>query len=188
MRVSDETRMMRLARQRHARRGRKLWLVLFAVVLLGVVGVLANLGPLTHLQTANARLQTASATVKGLETQKKALQNELSRLSESSYLETLAREQLTYARPGEDLYIVTGTSGDVGTPGVDGQAASAEGGPTLGASISNGLDPASASGSADQATGGQSSAQTGAGAADPAAQESGPGIFERAITAIRGLF
>ena len=42
-----------------------------------------------------------------LATQKADLQGELAKLSETGYLETLAREQLTYVRPGEELYIVT---------------------------------------------------------------------------------
>ena len=49
-----------------------------------------------------------------LEAQKAALQAQLAKLSETGYLETLAREQLGYVRPGEELYIVTKSPGDTG--------------------------------------------------------------------------
>ena len=47
-----------------------------------------------------------------LQTQQTQLQGELAKLSETSYLETLARQQLSYVRPGEELYIVTNPPGE----------------------------------------------------------------------------
>jgi cell division protein FtsB len=136
--------------------------ILFAVVVLVVVAILANVGPLAHLQDARARLQEATAEVNALEEQKAELQQELAKLSETGYLETLAREQLTYARPGEELYIVT--------PAGSGSGA-APGGPGISAAACTGA---------------------GTGSGEPAAAgpsvEHRPGFLERAVSAIRGLF
>ena len=78
------------------------------MVVVVVVAVLANLQPLTHYQDAQ---RPAAARRRrrwhALEAQKAELQGQLAKLSETGYLETLAREQLTYVRPGEELYIVT---------------------------------------------------------------------------------
>ena len=103
--------MTRAARERAAQNARRRWLILFAAVVLVVVGILVNIKPLTHFQDASARLDKATASVDTLKQQKAALQSQLARLSETGYLETLARQQMTYVRPGEDLYIVTGASG-----------------------------------------------------------------------------
>jgi cell division protein FtsB len=89
---------------------RRLFLVGF-VLLLVVVGVAANVGPIRHYQDARARLEKVSAEVKGLEDQKAVLQAQLAKLSETGYLEGLAREELTYARADEELYIVTESEG-----------------------------------------------------------------------------
>lgn len=67
----------------------------------------ANYGPLHAYRDARMRLEDATAAVEELETQKVALKSELGRLTEAGYLESLAREELTYARPGEEVFIVT---------------------------------------------------------------------------------
>lgn len=155
--VTGEKRSSRLSRRPPSRAARRRWLILFAVIVVGVVAFLVNLGPLTHYQDARGRLQKTTAKVDALETQKADLQGELAKLSEAGYLETLAREQLTYVRPGEELYIVTKPAGDTGSAAVAGAAPAAGG--------------TSVTSSADAASAAQS-----------------PGFFERALSAIRGLF
>jgi cell division protein FtsB len=181
--VSGERRVTRAAQERAAQTARRRWLILFAAVLLVVVGVLTNMQPLTHFQDASARLNKATASVDTLQQQKAQLQSQLARLSEAGYLETLARQQMTYVRPGEELYIVTGTSGDatggtgstVTTPAFTPQG--------LGAGLVGIPVPAASSGTAGTESAGQSDGQT-------AGQSDGdsPGFFERAISAIRGIF
>ena len=156
--VAGEKRSSGLSRRRTSQAARRRWLILFAVIVVVVVAFLVNLGPLTHYQDASGRLQKATAKVDALEAQKADLQGQLAKLSEAGYLETLAREQLTYVRPGEELYIVTKPAGDLGSAAAAAGAAPAAGGTSVT------LSAAAAS------------------AAQP------PGFFERALSAIRGLF
>src|SRR5512139_3661449 len=83
-------------RRRSTPAGRRRWLLVIGAVI-------ANFGPLAHYQSARARLEKATANVNSLEAQKAELQSQVAKLSEAAYLETLAREQLTYVRPGEEL-------------------------------------------------------------------------------------
>lgn len=153
----------RVARRRPPAVARRRWLLLFAVAVLAAAAVGANLGPLRQLQDARARLDRTAANVSQLEEQKTALQAELAKLSEVSYLETLAREELTYVRPGEELYIVTGPS--VGA--VSGSAASRGG---VGAGLP-GVMPAGGPSEGDQVAG-----------------ERKPGFLERLLSAIADVF
>jgi cell division protein FtsB len=82
-------------------------------VFLLTVAALANYGPLHGYLDARARLEKANAGIAELAAQKTDLQTELGRLSESDYLESLARQDLSYTRPGEELYIVTGADSNV---------------------------------------------------------------------------
>ncbi len=82
-------------------------LVLVSVVVLLGAAALANYGPLQGYRDARARLEKATTGLAALEQQKNELQSQLGRLTEASYLESLARDELTYARPGEELYIIT---------------------------------------------------------------------------------
>lgn len=82
-------------------------MVLVFMLAVVVIAVLANYGPLQTYRGAQERLGQATAAVDTLEAEKAALQSELGRLTEAGYLESLAREELTYSRPGEDVYIVT---------------------------------------------------------------------------------
>jgi cell division protein FtsB len=92
-------------------RRRRVFLLLVGVALLILAG-LANYAPLHSYFDARARLDKANAGVAELTAQKDELQTELGRLSEADYLESLARQDLSYTRPGEELYIVT--SADTG--------------------------------------------------------------------------
>ena len=87
-------------------RRRRLLVLAFMLAVIAIA-VLANHGPLQTYRGAQERLEQATAAVDTLEAEKAALQSELGRLTEAGYLEGLAREALTYARPGEDVYIVT---------------------------------------------------------------------------------
>lgn len=91
-------------------RRRRLLLVAVGLVLL-TFAVLANYGPLHSYFDARARLVEANAGVAELSAQKTELEAQLSRLGEADYLESLARQDLSYTRPGEELYIVTGMDG-----------------------------------------------------------------------------
>lgn len=107
-----------------ARRRRIFVLVLMAVVV--AIAIAANHGPLQSYLDARARLEKAAAKVAALEAQKAELQSRLGKLTEAEYLETLAREELTYARSGEDVYIITGVpeSQQATEPGAAGETVS----------------------------------------------------------------
>jgi cell division protein FtsB len=86
---------------------RRRLLVLGVGLFLLTVGVLANSGPLHSLMDAKGRLDKATAAVAELAAEKAELQAEMGRLSEADYLESLARQDLSYTRPGEELIILT---------------------------------------------------------------------------------
>jgi cell division protein FtsB len=83
-------------------------LLVVAALLLTTIAILANYGPVQAYRDAKARLDKAATAVAALEAEKAELQSQLGKLSEADYLESLARQDLSYARPGEELYIVTG--------------------------------------------------------------------------------
>jgi len=113
---SSSTRAHQVARRR------RLFLVA-AGLFVFIIAVLANYGPLQAYGDAKARLNRATTAVAELETQKAELQAELGKLSEADYLESLARQDLSYARPGEELYIVAGSSDGEFTGSATGGAA-----------------------------------------------------------------
>jgi cell division protein FtsB len=102
---------------RHSPCAKRRWIfgAVFLLVILGLATV-ANYGPLQAYYDARARLEQAGAAVEALATEKAALQSELGKLTEAGYLESLAREELTYARPGEDVYIITGAADEGAQP------------------------------------------------------------------------
>ena len=183
MRVSSERRVHRAARERAARTGRRRWLVLFGFVLVVVVAILANVGPLTHYQDASARLDKATAAAESLAAQKAKLQGDLAKLSETGYLETLARQQLTYARPGEDLYIVTGAAGETTTASGQAEGSLTSALPTVGGALSAALDADPSAKTVPSTGAGRTFGTDASGAA-----EEDQGFFEGIISAIRGLF
>jgi cell division protein FtsB len=150
---------------------RRRLLLLFMVLVLVGVALLANYGPLDAYRDARARLDQATTGVSTLEQQKTQLQAELGRLSETAYLESLAREELTYTKPGEELYIVTGLGEATGTPtdgGVEAETAT-------GAAVGDSHPAAAGDGQA-------------AAPADTGNEADRPGLFERALNAILGIF
>jgi len=127
-----------------------------AVVLLIVIAVVANKGPISRYSDARDRLEAKQSEVAALEQRQAELQQQLAKLGQVGHLEGLARKELSYARPGEDLFIVGGAAG-----------------------------PDQGAGTAEVAADSDSGAVTNPAENDPAAQ---PGLFERMVGAIRGLF
>ncbi len=112
---------------------RRALVVVMLLILLGVA-VLANYGPIKAYRDAQDRLDKATAEVAKLDAQKTELQSQLGKLTEAGYLESMARQELTYARPGEDLYIITGSEEEASTADAaepaDGATATPDGGAT----------------------------------------------------------
>jgi hypothetical protein len=136
-------------------------------LLLVAVALAANYGPVRDYQAARARLEKTTAAVAALEKQKAALQSRSAKLSQAGYLEGLARQELAYVRPDEDLYIITGL------PGEDPAAAApvVEPAPSLGIGAAGlGIDLSGSDGT------------RGANGAEK------PGFLERMLSAIGGLF
>jgi cell division protein FtsB len=144
---------------------------LLAVVVCALLGgaAYANYGPLTHYLDAKARLEQRSAEVASQEARNAELQSQVSKLLQPGYLEQLARKELTYALPGEDLYIVTGGSDH--TRAVTNQQTSDGAGGQLAPAV-----PAQADRAASSPV------------ASPGAAGSEPGFFERLLSRIANLF
>ena len=87
-------------------------LLLGCAALFLLLAVAANYGPLHEWRGAAARLEKRQAQVADLAGQKAQLDAQLKKLSDPGYLEGLVRQDLTYARPGEDVFIVSGLPGD----------------------------------------------------------------------------
>jgi len=143
-------------------------LVIGLLVLLTVIAVGANYGPLTHYLQARERFDQTTAEVNEVKERITGLQAQLGKLSQSGHLEDLARQQLTYALPGEELYIVT-TSGQ--------EAADAGAGPgtSAGAGVASENGASAAAGAAGQEEGTVKDTHE-------------PGFFERILLAIGSLF
>ncbi len=160
-----DTRVAEGARRRAAGAAarRRALLLLFAVVVVITISVLANLGPLHHLLAAQERLANTNASIVQLQAKKDELQAQLARLGESAYLEALAREEMAYVRPGEELYVVTDPSNSTTV---------SSGRLGLGASL-----PGAGKGVVSRTDG-----------AAEDSQSARPGFFERILTAIADLF
>jgi Septum formation initiator len=162
-------------------------------LLLVIAALAANYGPFRHYQDARARLEKTAADVASLEEQKAALLSELGKLNETGYLEGLARQELTYARPDEELYIVTGLpGGDSSAPTAEADRADTGGaapapGTEIGAALPSvavgattpGFESATTLGIGASLAGGSISGSGGA----PRA-----GLLERIMSAIGGIF
>ena len=89
-------------------------LLLACTALLLLLAVAANYGPLREWRNDRATLEKTQAQVSRLSSQKAQLEAQLKKMSDPSYIEDLARQDLTYARPGEDMFIVNGLPADNG--------------------------------------------------------------------------
>jgi hypothetical protein len=70
--------------------------------------VLVNLGPYREYADAREKLEAKELEVALVEQEIASLQQEMVRLGDKTYLEALARKELAYARPGEEVFIVKG--------------------------------------------------------------------------------
>ncbi len=174
---------------------RRRLLLLGCLFLLIVVGVAANYGPLRHYQVARDRLEKAAAEVARLEEHKAALQAQLGKLSEVGYLEGLARQELTYARPDEELYIVTGSGSEESAGGsAVSDVRPVEGSVDSGAAEIGETGFAPSAGVGAVVPGAGKVTGFGVGAVAPGVEGSTgdgagqPGFLERVVAAIAGLF
>ena len=149
-----------------------------AIVLLLAAIVIANQGPVRELLRERAQLAAKERQVAEIEKGNEAYKAEIARLEKSSYLEALARKQLAYAKPGEDVFIVQGLPPTASLPGSEvtpSVQAAREAGSTSG---DGGSTSAAADASSAPVTGG-SDAPSGAGPAQ--------GWLGRLLSAVRGL-
>lgn len=95
------------------RRRRGLPILALLVCLILVAGVLASVNPYKSYRHVTSERNAIESQVALLEQENAAVRSQIDRLKHDSYLETLARSELNLARPGEDVFIVTGaeTSG-----------------------------------------------------------------------------
>lgn len=84
--------------------------MLLVIVLVAIValGVARSVGPVDRYLEVKAERADLEAQVALLEEENTAVQSEIDSLGHDTYLEALARSELNLARPGEDVYIVTG--------------------------------------------------------------------------------
>jgi cell division protein FtsB len=82
-------------------------LALMALALLPIALYL-NLGPYQEYQKARERLGDKQQEVALVQKENANLRAEMDRLQKDTYLEALARKELAYARPGEEVFIVKG--------------------------------------------------------------------------------
>ena len=163
---------------RFAARRRVLMAILVCVLVGLAVG--ANYRPLTHYLDARSRLEKRTAEVAVLKAQNAEMQTRLSKLLQPGYLEELARQELSYSLPGEDLFIVTGDSAKATGVSAD---TSETGGIGIGGTVSR-SDPTKTDGVSGATTVPGDTAQT-----NPAAGEGAkPGFLERLLSSIANLF
>jgi cell division protein FtsB len=89
------------------------------VLLLLAAIVVANQGPVRGLLQARAELAVKEKQVAEIEKGNAAYRAEIARLEKTGYLEALARKQLAYAKPGEDVFIIQGLPASASLPGSD---------------------------------------------------------------------
>ena len=83
-------------------------MVLLALLALVVAACLANASPLRGYLESRDRLEAKQVTVAALEKEKADLQKEVRAFEDGSRVELQARQDLTYKRRGEDVFIVEG--------------------------------------------------------------------------------
>jgi cell division protein FtsB len=82
--------------------------VLLALLLVVVAACFANAGPLRGYVESRERMEATQAKVAALEKEAADLKAEVRAFENGSRVEVQAREDLTYTRPGEDVFIVEG--------------------------------------------------------------------------------
>ena len=95
------------SRGRRGATWRRRIILCLSLVIIFVIAIVVNSKPIQHLAEAKNRLEESTSQVAGLEEKTTAMQSRLSKLMQPDYLEELARNDLTYALPEEDLFIIT---------------------------------------------------------------------------------
>lgn len=104
------------------RRRRRLPLLIGLALLIVVAGLVASIKPYLAYSDVKSEQSATESQVALLEQENAAVQEQIDRLKHDTYLETLARSELNLARPGEDVFIVTGAE-TTGTDAADAPAA-----------------------------------------------------------------
>ncbi len=91
--------------KRHGRGRRRLAYVIGFLVMIPL-GFFVNAGPYQDYQQVREQLRAEEEEVALLESENATYVGEIERLQKDSYVEALARRELTYSRPGEDVFIV----------------------------------------------------------------------------------
>jgi cell division protein FtsB len=142
------------------------------VILLLAAIAIANQGPVRELLRGRAQLAAKEKQVAEIEKGNEAYKAEIARLEKPGYLEALARKQLAYAKPGEDVFIIQGLPATASSPGgvvtPSAQAAQDAGDAAAGTSQSDATAGATAAGAATTAPPNQ-------------------GWIQRLLSAVRGL-
>ncbi len=105
------------------RRRRRLPVVLGLALLIVVAGLVGSLKPYTAYRAVKSEQSAIETQVALLEQENAAIKEQIDQLKHDTYLETLARSELNLARPGEDVFIVTGGE-TIGTEAAQAPAAS----------------------------------------------------------------
>jgi cell division protein FtsB len=90
------------------RRRRRLPVLVGLALLIVVAGLVGSIKPYTAYRAVKSEQSAIETQVALLEQENAAIQEQIDRLKHDTYLETLARSELNLARPGEDVFIVTG--------------------------------------------------------------------------------
>src|SRR5665811_2154586 len=114
------------SRSNHSRQeGRRRLLAVGSVLLVVLTGLLVNWGPYHDYRASQETLHAMQEETAHLRGEVDASEARVARLKKDGYMEALARKELTYARPGEEVYIVKGLT--PGMPQGTGEVSSAPG-------------------------------------------------------------
>lgn len=91
----------------HRRHGFSPVLILLLLLIIAF-GVVRSVGPLGEYREAQRERDALEAQVALLEQENASVESEIGRLEQDTYVEALARSELSVARPGEEVFIVTG--------------------------------------------------------------------------------
>lgn len=84
------------------------------ILLVLLAGLLANWGSYQDYRASQEALQQAQGETAALQAEVQSFRSRVARLQKDGYIEALARKELSYVRPGEEVYVVKGLSS--GTP------------------------------------------------------------------------
>lgn len=87
---------------------RRPYALVIVLVLIAAFGVVRSIEPFREYREVQRERADLEAQVALVEEENAAVRSEIDHLKNDSYLEALARSELNLARPGEDVFIVTG--------------------------------------------------------------------------------